>query len=144
MMNGLNPIDMLFSNAVSNPTSGLMGSPVNFGTTFDQAMIQAKTPGDKAKVLFAQAKYNQQLAMADMFSDPETSLLGFGATDLFGVGGPMGLPSWAYDAQRLLGNNSDLSQLIGLSQQASLLAQSNFNQQLSSLGSTGSGFDSMF
>src|SRR5579864_9511637 len=103
MMNGINPIDSLFSSGATNPTSSLFGSPVNFGTTFDQALSQAQTPADKAKVLFVQAKFAEQNAMANMFSDPQSSILGFGATDLFGVGAPMGLPSWAYDAQRLLG-----------------------------------------
>lgn len=146
-MNNINPIDTLFSNAVSNPTSGLFGSPVNFGTAFDQAMTQARTPADKAKVAFIQAKFTQQMVLADMFSDPKTSALGFGGNELFGVGGPMGLASWAYDAQRLLGKDSNVSDLIGLSDQAAFLAQTRFNHALSSFGSTsssGGGIDSLF
>lgn len=143
-MASINPIDSLFSNGVSSPTSGLFGAPVNFGTTFDQAMTQAKTPADKAKVAFIQTKFARINALAGMFSDPQTSLLGFGAEELFGIGGPMGLPSWVYDAQRLLGKDSNVSQLVGLSQQAAFLAESNFNHSLSSLGSTGKGFNSLF
>ncbi len=144
MMNGINPIDSLFSSGATDPTSGLFGAPVNFGSTFDQAMSQASTPADKAKVLLNQAKFAEQNAMANMFSDTQSSVLGFGVTDLFGAGGPMGLPSWAYDVQRLLGNNSDVAKLMSLSQQAQFLAQSGFNQDLGSLGTTGSAVNSLF
>jgi hypothetical protein len=144
MMNGANPIDSFFSSGATNPTPSLFGSAVNFRSTFDQAMNQASTPADKAKVLFVQAKFAEQNAMANMFSDTPSSILGFGATDLFGVGGSMGLPSWAYDVQRLLGNNSDVAQLMSLSQQAQFLAQSGFNQDLGSLGTTGSAVNSLF
>ncbi len=146
-MNNVNPINSLFSGGGSHATSGLFGSPVNFGNTFDQAMTQARTPADKAKVAFIQAKFTQQNILASMFSDPHTSMLGFGANELFGTGGPFGLASWVYDAQRVLGNNSDVSKLIGLGEQAAFLAQSNFNHQLSSLGSTrstGGGINSLF
>ena len=141
MINGLNPIDSLFSTSGLGPASSPFGSPVDFGTTLDQALIQAKTPADKAKVEVLQAKLSEQNALAGIFSD-STSVLGLGAEDMFGVGSPLGLPSWASDVQRLLGANSDVSQLFGLSQQAAFLAQSSFNQSLSSLG--GGGFDSLF
>ncbi len=143
MINGINPLDSLFSNSSSSSALDPLGSSLNFGTTFDQAMVQAKTPGDKAKVLFAQAKFNEQLALADMFSGSPLSL-GSGLSDLFSTGGSLGLPSWAYDAQRVLGNNSDAAKMVGLSQQAALLAQSTFSDPLSSLGTSGSGFDSLF
>lgn len=144
MINGLNPIDSLFPSGSSDPASSSFGSPLNFGSVFDQAMIQAKTPADKAKLAVAQAQLSDQNALADMFSDSSSSSLGFGTTDLFGIGTPLNIPSWATDLQRLLGNNSDITQLVGMSQQASLLAQSSFNQQLSSLGTSGGGFDSLF
>jgi hypothetical protein len=69
-----------------------------------------------------------------MFADPKTSFLGFGISNLFGVGGPFGLPSWAYDAQRVLGD-ANTQNLIHMSQQAAALAQSS----ISSLGSSSSG-----
>ena len=145
MTDGLNPLSSLFSGGALSGGSNLFGpSPVNFGTTFDQAMAQAQTPEEKAKVAFVEAKFAQQSALAGIFSDGSSSLLSFGASSLFGTGGATGLPSWVYDAQRVLGNNPDIANMISMSEQASKLLQSQFNHSLSSLGESGKGFDSLF
>ena len=145
MFNGLNPINSLFTDGAPSGSSSLFDpSPASFGSTFDQAMTQAQTPADKAKVLFTEAKFAEQSALASMFSDSFSSLMGLGASGIFGTGTGTGLPSWVYDAQRVLGNNPQISNLISMSQQANYLLQSRLNQQLSSMGISGSAFDSIF
>ncbi|HEY5037842.1 MAG TPA: hypothetical protein VIJ93_02105 [bacterium] len=136
MINGLNSMDSLFSNNFSS--SNLLGgasSLNNFGSAFDQAMVQAKTPGDKAKVALAEARYSN---LNDLFnmenSDSASSVLGFSMNNLFGSGGLFGVPSWAYDLQRILGNNSNISQIMNLNQQAAFAAQSSLNNELSNIG----------
>lgn len=150
MLNGINPLNSLLGSG-SDPLSGLGSdiNPTSFGSVIDQALVQAKTPADKAKVAFAQAKFSELNALAGIFSDSSSSMagLGLGMGDLFGVGSPMGLPSWVSDAQRVLGDPKGISDLIGMSEQASSLLQQQFNHSLSSLGSlgsTGGNFDNLF
>jgi hypothetical protein len=139
MINGLNSMDSLFSNNFSS--SNLLGgtSALNFGSTFDQAMAQATTPGDKAKIALAEAQYSN---LNDLFnmgnSDPSSSVLGFSMNDLFSSGGLFGVPSWAYDLQRIMGNNSNVSQIMNLNQQAAFAAQSAMSNDLANMGSSGS------
>jgi hypothetical protein len=143
-MTSTNPINSLFApggafGSFSSPFGGL--SPLSFGNVFDQAMSQSNSPAQSAKIAYLRTQYMRQTILYGMFSDPKTSTLGYGGGDLFGMGGPYGLPSWAYDAQRLLGADSNAGDLINLSQQAALLAQSRL---MGGLGSTGGSFDSMF
>ena len=145
-MNNLNAMNSLFSTGLSTPSINPFlstGSSVNFGSVLDQAMAQAKTPGDKAKVQWLQAEYSDQSVLSSMFSDPQTSFLGLGMSDLFGIGGPLGLPSWAYDVQRVMGSNSAVQQLMGINQQASQVIQSQFGNSVASLG-LGGGINSLF
>lgn len=114
---------------------------MNFGSVFDQALSQAKTTAQQAKVLWLQTQYAKQNILYGMFADPKTSLLGFGGGDLFGSGGLFGLPSWAYDLQRLMGDDPNIKNLMGLNMQAALMAQSMKNN-LGSLGLDG-GFNSV-
>jgi len=137
----LNPIDSLFSSNNFSPSVTPFVGATNFGSAIDKAMSEAKTPAEKAKVTWLQAEFHKQNVLYDMVSDSKTSSLGFGMSDLFGVGGPFGLPSWVYDAQRLLGD-ADTQRLISLSQQASQLAQRRLNHGLDALGSSG-GFESL-
>ena len=149
MLNGINPLNPLLGSG-NDPLSGLGGiNPASFGSVIDQAMVQAKTPADKAKVAFAQAQFSELNALAGIFSDNTSPIAGFGMGmgDLLGIGGPMGLPSWTSDAQRVLGTPQGIADLIGMSQQASSLIQQQFSHFLSSLGSlgtTGGSFDSLF
>ena len=142
MLSGLNnniPIDSLFGKGGSDSLSGFsnpLASSVGFGSVINQAMAQAKTPADKAKVAWAEAELSNQTALSSMFADPSSpsSLLGT-AMDLSGASNdPFGLPSWAYDLERLLGPNSTAAQAMSIDQQASLAAQSLMNQDLNSLG----------
>ena len=136
----------LSSTGLSSPLSGLFGATATqFGSVFDQALANAKTPADKAKLAWAQAEFSTQNMLYGMFSDPHTSFMGLGASGLFDVGGPFGLPSWTSDVERLMGNDPQVQNLMGLDRQASFLAQSRFNGGLSGLGSgSGGGFDSLF
>lgn len=149
MLNGINSLSSILGSG-SDPISGLGGiNPTSFGSVIDQVMAQAKTPADKAKVAFAQAQFSELNALAGIFSDNTSPIggLGMGTGDIFGVGGPMGLPSWASDAQRVLGNPKGISDLIGMSEQASALLQQQFSHSLSSLGSlgtTGGNVDNLF
>lgn len=143
-MTSTNPINSLFApgGAFGSTSSAFGGlSPMGFGNVFDQAMSQSSSPAQSAKIAFLRTQYMKQNILYGMFSNPKTSMLGFGGSDLFGMDGPFGLPSWAYDAQRLLGSDSKAGDLINLSQQAALLAQSRL---MNGLGSTGGSFDSMF
>ena len=139
-MSNLNPLDPLFSSQSSYPIMNNFSSstsPVNFGSVFDQALTQAKTSAQEAKVLWLQSQFAKQNILYGMFSDPKTSLLGFGAGDLFGTGGLFGLPSWAYDLQRIMGDDPNIKNLMGLNMQAALLSQSLMNNSLGSLGLDG-------
>jgi hypothetical protein len=141
MINGIKSNDSLFSSLYSNPLSSLTGAAA-FGSVFDQAMAQATTPGQKAEVLWAQAKFQNQMTLANMFSDPHDHISSFGLGDLFGTGGPLATPSWVYDAQRLMGDNEVVQQAVNLTQQFKFLAQSQFSHSLANLG-LGGGVDSL-
>jgi len=138
----LNPIDSMF--AAPGFTSGLtpMSLPGSFGAVFDQALSQTQDRAGSAKLAWVRSQYMKQNILFDMFSNPKTSVLGFGMTDQFGAGGAFGLPSWAYDAQRVLSGDENLRSMMSLYQQAAALA----NQQMkgSSLGSLGGSYDSLF
>jgi hypothetical protein len=131
-MNTLNPIDSLFSPNTFSPSVSPFVGATNFGSVFDQAMSQATTPAEKAKVTWLQAKFHTQNILYDMFSSDKSSTLGFGMSDLFGVDGPFGLPSWVFDAQRLLGD-AETQKLISISQQTSELLQRRMNHGFNSL-----------
>jgi hypothetical protein len=144
-MNSPGPLDPLFSGQSSYPVMnnpGSSASPVGFGSVFDQALSQAKTSAQQAKVLWLQSQYTKQNILYGMFSNPKTSLLGFGGGDLFGTGGLFGLPSWAYDLQRIMGDDPNIKNLMGLNMQTALLSQSLKNGSLGSLG-LGGGFNSI-
>lgn len=140
MFGGVNSIDSMFSGSSSdslfNPLAGL--GPASFGSVFNQAMSQATTPQQKAEVLFAQAKFSNEMAMANMFSDPNSPGSMMDLAGLFGAGGPASLPSWVYDAERLLGGNPTVQGAANMVQQANFLAQTRFNSSLAGLGLGGS------
>jgi hypothetical protein len=140
-LNGLNSIDSLFGNGGMDPLSSFsnpLTSSLGFGSVINQAMAQAKTPADKAKVAWAEAKFSNQMALSSMFENPSSpsSLMGM-SMDLSGASNhPFGLPSWAYDLERLLGPNSAAAQAMNIEQRASFAAQSLMTHALSSLGSS--------
>jgi len=101
-----------------------MDLSTDFNGIYNDLLSQKNSiSAESAKRAVLQSKFVKQQVLYDMFADPKTSFLGFGVSHLFGVGGPFGLPSWTYDASRLLGD-SQTKNLIDLSQQAAFLAQS--------------------
>jgi hypothetical protein len=141
-LNGMNSIDPMFNNGGSDLFSDPLGSVSKFGSVFNQAMAQAKTPADQAKVAYAEAKFNNLMSLSSMFADPSSpsSLLGMGSSLSGAFGNPFALPSWAYQLEGLLGPNSLAAQAMSIDQQASLVSQSMLNQGLNSLGGS---FNSM-
>lgn len=140
-MSSLDPINSLFPSSGFSSPSLPSSIPGSFGNLFDQAMSQSTTKAQSAKIEWLQSQYMKQATLYDMFSDSKTSILGFGMSDLFGSGGPFGLPAWAYDAQRLLGNDSDVQNLMSLSHQAAQMFQNQFHS--SGLGSLGGNSNSL-
>lgn len=138
-------------NSSSSPLSDLNsffstmgGNGAAFGNVFSQALSQAKTPGEAAKIDWLQAEYSNLMDLADMGSGSSAGALGgLGVGDLFGTGGPLSLPSWTQDAANLLGNNSIAQQALSTQQMAAFQLQSQFNQALANFGSTGSSIDSL-
>jgi len=124
--------------------NALGGNAVGFGNIFSQAMSQAKTPGDAAKIQWMQAEYSDLMDLSTLGSGSSSALAGLGMGDLFGLGGSLGLPSWASDAERLLGSTDPaLQQSMSAYQQASFALQSQFNQSLADFGSTGESVNSL-
>ncbi len=124
--------------------NALGGNALGFGDVFSQAMSQAKTPGDAAKIQWMQAEYNDLSDLSSLGSGSTSALAGLGMGDLFGTGGAFGLPSWASDAERLLGStNPELQQSMSAYQQAAFTLQSQFNQSLADFGSTGGSVNSL-
>jgi len=136
-LNGFNSLDPLSSNG-SDALTNSLASSVGFGSVFNQAMAQAKTPADQAKVAWAEAEYSNQMSLSSMFADPtsSSSLLGLASSLGGGNDSLFGLPSWAYQLEDLLGPNSTAAQAMSIDQQASLAAQSMLNQDLGSIGSS--------
>jgi len=141
-MSNLNPINNLFSSGGFSSGFSPLSIPGGFGNVFDQALSQSTSKAESAKITWLQSQYMKQATLYDMFSDSKSSILGFGASSLFGSGGPFGLPSWAYDAQRLLGGDPEVQNLMSLGQRAADLVQRQFHS--SGLGSLGGNFESMF
>lgn len=123
--------------------SALGGNSSGFGSIFNQVISQAKTPADAAKIQWLQAEYSDLNDLAGIGSGSTSAIGGLGLGDMFGIGGPLGLPSWALDAERLLGNNGDTRQLVSAYQQAAFNLQSQFNQSLADFGSTGGSVNSL-
>ncbi len=121
--------------------STLGGNSLAFGSVFTQAMNQAKTPADAAKIQWRQAEYSDLTDLSNLGSG--SSLGGLGLGDLFGAGGAFSLPSWATKEEQLLGNDPVIQQLMNVQQQASFALQSQFNQNLADFGSTGSSVNSL-
>jgi hypothetical protein len=118
------------------------GNALGFGSVFSQAMSQATTPAQAAKIQWFQAEYSNLMDLSSIGSG-SSSLAGLGMGDMFGIGGPLGLPSWAGDVERLMGANSTVQQLITAQQQAAFAMQSQFNQSLADFGSTGGSVNSL-
>src|SRR5579859_159175 len=106
MLNGLSPLDSLFQfqPRTADPLLG-QNLTTNFNTVYDNLLAQKNSPTvQSALQQFRQVENSNSFVLQDMFANPETSFLGFGVGNLFGTGGPFGLPSWAYDVQRLTGD----------------------------------------
>ena len=133
MINGLNSLDTLFPTQSNLFGVNPMDLSADFGSIYQSLSSQkSKITADSAKRAYLQTKSFQPQVLTDMFADSRTSFLGMG--DLFGGGGLFGLPSWANDAERLLGD-SQTKKLIDLSRQAAFLEQS----QLGNLDSSNGG-----
>lgn len=118
------------------------GNSLAFGNAFSQAMSQAKTPADQAKVAWLQAEYGVLTDLNNMGNGDSSlaGMMGLGASD---PGSLFGLPSWASTLENLLGPNSAAGQAITAQQQMSFALQSQMNQSLASFGDTGSSVNSL-
>jgi hypothetical protein len=123
--------------------NALGGNAIGFGSVFSQAMSQAKTPAQAAKIDWLQAEYSDLMDLSNIGSGSGSALGSFGMGDLFSTGGPFGLPAWATDAERLLGGDPNVQQLTSSYQQAAFALQSQFNQSLANFGSSGGSFNSL-
>jgi hypothetical protein len=132
------------SNALAGDYSSLLGTAnggvTDFNSLFSQAMSAAKTPAQKAQVDFAQVQYSDLNVFSSM-ADPSSSATDFSsiaslASILGGNSLPFSIPTWETDLANLLGPSSTAAQALNLDQQASLFSQSQFNNDLSSLGSS--------
>ena len=130
MLNGLSPLDSMFQFQPRTPDP-LLGQNLttNFNTVYNNLLAQKNsTTAKSALQQFRQVENSNTFALEDMFANPETSFLGFGISNLFGVGGALGLPAWAHDVERLAGpGDSNMKKLFALNQQAALLAQPSLN-----------------
>lgn len=143
-------MDSLSSLGLNTPPNygsffnALGGNAVGFGNIFNQAMSQAKTPADAAKIDWMQAEYSDLMDLSTLGSGSISALSGMGMGNLFGFGGPLGLPSWAQSAEQLLGSiDPNLQQSMSAYQQAAFALQSQFNQSLANFGSTGGSVNSL-
>jgi len=119
-----------------------MDLSADFNSIYNSLLAQKTSlSADSAKRVYLQSQFSKQQVLYDMFADPKTSFLGFGVSNMFGAGGPFGLPSWTYDAARVLGDSATQN-LIDLSQQAAFLTQARFGSLDSMNG--GDSFSSLF
>lgn len=142
-MNSISSANLNIPSNFGSFFNALGGNAVGFGDIFNQALSQAKTPADAAKVDWLQAEYSDLMDLTTM-SSGTSALGGLGMGNMFSIGAPMGLPTWALDAEKLLGNNPDVKNLVSLDQQAAFMLQSQFNQSLANFGSTGGTVNSLF
>jgi hypothetical protein len=143
-MSSITPTNAL-SNAVTSDYNSLLGAAngadsTSFNSIFSQAMSEAKTPGQKAQVDFAETQLSDLNVLSSM-SDPSSSSsdltsLASLASLLGGNSSSSTTPAWETDLVNLLGPNSSAAQALSIDQQASLASQSLLNNDLSSLGSS--------
>jgi hypothetical protein len=144
MINGINPIDSLFSPGSSDSLADALGGSGNFDSVFTQAMNQAQTPAQKA---FLEVQYDDMNNLYSAVSGDSTDSL-FGSSggilgfdlgslsaqlnqleNLLGVNpSPNASTSQAPDSQPLSNTNA----LLGLESQELL------NNDLASFGMDGS------
>jgi hypothetical protein len=140
-MASIQPVNSNLTNPDFNSLfSAIGGNSLAFGSVFTQAMNQAKTPANAAKIQWLQAEYSDLTDLSNLGSG---SSAGLGLGDLFGAGGALSLPSWAGKEEQLLGNDPVIQQLMNVQQQASFALQSQFNQNLADFGSSGSSVNSL-
>ena len=139
----ISPLNSPFASPNANAVFAAMGgNALAFGDTFSQALSQAKTPGDKAKVKWLQAEYGVLTDLQNLGNGGSSlGMLGLGAS--MDNGGLFGMPSWASDVQRLLGSDSNVGQAISTEQQMAFALQNQFNQSLASFGSSGNSVNSL-
>lgn len=136
------------TNGLSAPTSSavfnaLGGNALLFGDVFGQALSKAKSPAEAAKIKWLQAEYGVLTDLRNLGSGGSSlGMLGLGSS-MDNNGGLFGMPSWAYDVERLMGSDSNVGRAITAQQQMAFALQSQFNQSLASFGSTGSSVNSL-
>jgi hypothetical protein len=139
----ISPLNSPFASSNANAVFAAMGgNALAFGNSFSQAMSQAKTPGDKAKVAWLQAEYGVLTDLNNLGNGGSSlaGMMGLGSSD---PGGLFGMPSWASDVQRLMGSDSNVGQAITAQQQMAFALQSQLNQSLASFGSSGNSVNSL-
>jgi hypothetical protein len=105
MINGINPINSLFSSGSSDSLAEALGGSNSFDSIFTQAMNQAQTPAQKARTAFLEVQYNDMNTLYGAVSGDSTDSL-FGSST-----GALGLDLGSLSAQlnqleNLLGTGS--------------------------------------
>jgi hypothetical protein len=146
MINGINPIDSLFSSGSSDSLAEALGGSNSFDSVFTQAMNQAQTPAQKAQTAFLEVQYNDMNTLYSAVSGDSTDSL-FGSST-----GTLGLDLGSLSAQlnqleNLLGTGAS-SNSPGASSNSQALSNTNaalglesqelLNNDLASFGTDGS------
>ncbi len=105
MLNGINPIDSLFSSGSSDSLTSALGGTNSFDSIFTQAMNQAQTPAQKAQTAFLEVQYNDMNTLYSAVSGDSTNSLFGSSTAMLGL--DMGsLSSQLNQLENLLGMGS--------------------------------------
>ncbi len=144
MFSGLSPLDTMFQTqpALFGFGSGPMDLSADFSSIYKSLLAQKTSlSADSAKRSYLQAQFSKQQVLYDMFEDPKSSFLGYGVSNMFGAGGLFGLPSWTFDAARVLGDPTTQN-LLNLSQQAAALTQARYGSL--NMMNVGNDYSSLF
>jgi hypothetical protein len=140
MINGINPIDSLFSSGSSDSLAEALGGSNSFDSVFTQAMNQAQTPAQKAQTAFLEVQYNDMNTLYSAVSGDSTDSLFGSSTATLGL--DLGsLSAQLNQLENLLGTGSSSNGAGPASNTNAALgleSQELLNNDLASFGTDGS------